>query len=86
MPHGIADYIATYDLALWSHASAEAQVAAIADDIAYDAHDLDDGLRAGLFALDDLAGLPLIGGLMREVRDTIRADDVSARRTSWCAG
>ena len=42
-------------------ASAEAQVAAIADDIAYDAHDIDDGLRAELFALDDLAGVPLLG-------------------------
>ena len=43
------------DLELWSFASAEAQVAAIADDIAYDAHDIDDGLRAELFTLDDLA-------------------------------
>ena len=49
------------DLELWSFASAEAQVAAIADDIAYDAHDIDDGLRAGLFALDELASVPLIG-------------------------
>ena len=55
MPQVIADYNAAHDLALWSHASAEAQVAAIADDIAYDAHDLDDGLRADLFALADLA-------------------------------
>ena len=66
---GIADFNATFDLALWSHASAEAQVAAIADDIAYDAHDLDDGLRAYLFELSDLSGLPVIGGLLREVRD-----------------
>jgi len=44
-------------------------VAAIADDIAYDAHDLDDGLRADLFALSDLAALPVLGGLLREVRD-----------------
>ena len=43
--------------------------AAIADDIAYDAHDLDDGLRADLFAIADLAGLPVLGGLLREVRD-----------------
>jgi dGTPase len=69
IPQVIADYNATQDLALWSHASAEAQVAAIADDIAYDAHDLDDGLRADLFAIADLAGLPVIGGLLREVRD-----------------
>ena len=47
------------DLELWSFASAEAQVAAIADDIAYDAHDIDDGLRAELFTLDDLAEVPL---------------------------
>src|ERR1044072_5745216 len=69
VPQVIADYNAAQDLALWSHAGAEAQVAAIADDIAYDAHDLDDGLRADLFAISDLAGLPVIAGLLREVRD-----------------
>src|SRR5438874_6796882 len=69
VPWAIAEYNAAHDLALWSHASAEAQVAAIADDIAYDAHDLDDGLRAELFGLSDLAGLPVIGGLLREARD-----------------
>ena len=69
VPQVIADYNAMQDLALWSHASAEAQVAAIADDIAYDAHDLDDGLRADLFAISDLSGLPVLGGLLREVRD-----------------
>ena len=69
LPLAIRDYSAMHDLALWSHAGAEAQAAAIADDIAYDAHDLDDGLRAGLFALGDLAGLPVIGGLLRETRD-----------------
>src|SRR5207253_2609594 len=69
VPHVIAEYTAQHDLALWSYASAEAQAAAIADDIAYDAHDLDDGLRADLFSLNDLAGLPVIGGLLREVRD-----------------
>ena len=50
-----------HDLELGTHASAEAQVAAISDDIAYNNHDLADGLRAGLFTLEDLRGLPLIG-------------------------
>jgi dGTPase len=69
VPQGIAEYDAANNLALWSHPSAEAQAAAIADDIAYDAHDLDDGLRADLFSLADLSGVPVISGLMREVRD-----------------
>jgi dGTPase len=69
VPLPIADYNAQFDLALWSYPGAEAQVAAIADDIAYDAHDLDDGLRADLFTLGDLTGVPVIGGLMREVRE-----------------
>ena len=69
IPRAILDYNARQDLALWSHASAEAQAAAIADDIAYDAHDLDDGLRADLFTLNDLAAVPVIGGLLREVRE-----------------
>src|ERR1700744_3722136 len=59
VPIGIADFVKTWDLELWSCASLEAQVAAIADDIAYDAHDIDDGLRAGLFQLDDLKVIPL---------------------------
>jgi dGTPase len=54
VPQALLDYDHLQDLALWSFASAEAQVAALADDIAYDAHDIDDGLRADLFALDEL--------------------------------
>ena len=42
-------------------ASAEAQVAALADDVAYHSHDLDDGLRAGLFGVEDIAHLPMVG-------------------------
>ncbi|MDI4657601.1 deoxyguanosinetriphosphate triphosphohydrolase [Xanthobacter autotrophicus] len=68
LPHAIEVYSAQQDLELWSHASAEAQVAAISDDIAYDVHDLDDGLRAHMFTLDDLAGLPLVGEALGEVR------------------
>src|ERR1700716_3438657 len=67
VPHVIAEYTAQHDLALWSHASAEAQAAAIADDIAYDAHDLDDGLRAGLFGVDDLKVMPLTADMSAEI-------------------
>jgi dGTPase len=68
LPEAIRRYNAAQDLELWSHASAEAQAAAIADDIAYDAHDIDDGLRAGLFALDNLATVPLLGKLIADIR------------------
>jgi len=67
LPWAIRDYAARQDLFLWSWPSLEAQCAAIADDIAYDAHDLDDGLRAGLLDLDALAALPLTGTIVREV-------------------
>ncbi len=52
---------------MWSYAGAEAQVAAIADDIAYDAHDIDDGLRAELFGLHQLAPVPLAGTILSEI-------------------
>src|ERR1700730_15189106 len=67
VPIGIAEYVKTYDLELSSFASLEAQVAAIADDIAYDAHDIDDGLRAGLFAVDDLKSMPLTAEMIAEI-------------------
>jgi dGTPase len=67
VPVGVSDYDRTYDLELWSYASLEAQVAAIADDIAYDAHDIDDGLRAGLFDLDDLRVIPIAADLIAEI-------------------
>ncbi|HEY6257007.1 MAG TPA: deoxyguanosinetriphosphate triphosphohydrolase [Xanthobacteraceae bacterium] len=68
LPHAIRVHAASQDLELWSLPSAEAQIAALADDIAYDAHDIDDGLRAGLFALDDLAEVDLIKGILQEIR------------------
>ena len=67
IPVGIAQFDAIYDLELASFASLEAQVAAIADDIAYDAHDIDDGLRAGLFAVDDLKVMPLTAEMVADI-------------------
>ena len=61
LPLAIRQYVRRHDLELASWPSAEAQVAAIADDIAYNAHDIDDGLRAGLIELIDLGDLPLAG-------------------------
>jgi dGTPase len=68
VPATIVDYAKQQDLQLWSFAGVEAQIAAFADDIAYDAHDIDDGLRAELFQSDDLAGLPLPGRIIGEIR------------------
>lgn len=67
-PHYIAEYNLIHPLGLTSYPSAEAQVAALADDIAYHSHDLDDGMRAGLFSLDDIADLPLAGRAFADAR------------------
>jgi dGTPase len=67
LPRVIADYSHVHDLELWSHPSAEAQAGAIADDIAYDAHDIDDGLRAGMLQFEELASLPLLDDILREI-------------------
>jgi dGTPase len=58
-----------FDLDLQSWPSLEAQIAAVADDIAYDNHDIDDGLRAGLIQFDDLLDLPLVERHWRAIRD-----------------
>ena len=75
-PPPIVDYVAGHDLELHTHAGAEAQVAAIADDIAYDNHDIDDGLRAGLFSVADLGQAPLAGPVFAAAaRDDRRGDE-----------
>ena len=67
LPYALADYDARHDLELHTHASAEAQVAALSDDIAYNNHDLHDGLRAELFSTDELAELPVLHDCFAEV-------------------
>jgi len=67
LPFAIRAYQGKQDLGLATWPSAEAQAAAIADDIAYDAHDLDDGLRAGLFAVEDMRDVPFLAEILAEV-------------------
>jgi dGTPase len=67
LPYALAEVNAEWDLELSTHASAEAQVAAIADDVAYSHHDLHDGLRSGLFDEADLMQLPVTGPAFEEV-------------------
>lgn len=67
VPVAFLDYDREHPLELSTFASGEAQAAAIADDIAYNAHDIDDGLRAGLFTLEDIAEVPSIAALLDEV-------------------
>ena len=67
VPAEIVDFDRRFQLGLSSYASLEAQAAAIADDVAYDAHDLDDGLRAGLFTLDDLREVDFWRDILDEI-------------------
>lgn len=67
LPLALAEYDAQHDLALASFASAEAQAAAVADDIAYNAHDIDDGLRAGLFDFSEVSEVDFLRDLGSEI-------------------
>ncbi|MBN9255199.1 MULTISPECIES: deoxyguanosinetriphosphate triphosphohydrolase [unclassified Mesorhizobium] len=75
VPQAIRDYSELHDLELDRFAGIEAQCAAIADDIAYNTHDIDDGLRAGLLTLDMLEDVSLPGNILRSVRERYPALD-----------
>ena len=77
VPAPVRRFDEQFDLRLWSWPSVEAQCAAIADDIAYDGHDLEDSLRAGHLTLDRLDEVPLWSGLLAEVRSRYPTLDVS---------
>lgn len=63
----VAEYNKKHDLDLQNFSSLEAQISAISDDIAYNNHDLEDGLRAGLFEVDEVFALPIVGEIYREI-------------------
>jgi dGTPase len=75
LPYAVRSFSRQQDLQLDSFAALEAQVAAISDDIAYDCHDLEDGLRAGLVSLVDLEDQPLTGRILGGIRDEFRELD-----------
>ncbi len=80
LPYALAEYNARHDLELHTYASAEAQVAALADDIAYNNHDLHDGLRAELFSTDEIAELPILRDCFAAVDEKYPDLNYSRRR------
>jgi len=67
VPESVLTYCAKQDLELATYASVEAQLAALADDIAYNNHDVDDGYRAGFFTFAELAEVPIAGRALADV-------------------
>ena len=81
LPVAIREYAAQQDLELDTWAGPEAQVAALADDIAYNNHDIDDGLRAHLFRIEDLMALPFVG----DIFGSVKADYPGIDHDRWAA-
>ena len=79
-PLALLEYNLQHDLELHTYASGEAQVAALADDIAYNNHDLHDGLRAGLFTDAQAAELPIVGPAFTAVDQKYKNLDANRRR------
>ena len=79
-PLALLEYNLQHDLELHTYASGEAQVAALADDIAYNNHDLHDGLRAGLFTDAQAAELPIVGPAFTAVDQKYKNLDAHRRR------
>ena len=77
LPWAIGEYAKHQDLMLDSYASAEAQIAAVSDDVAYNNHDIDDGLRAGLFSIDDIRQVDFVGRTIEEVEKAYPGLDFS---------
>jgi dGTPase len=80
LPFAIQEHAHDQDLQLDSWPSLEAQIAALSDDIAYNNHDIDDGLRAGLISLDDLRDLPLTGDILRTIESKFGQIDAKLQR------
>ncbi|MGB1360986.1 MAG: deoxyguanosinetriphosphate triphosphohydrolase [Alphaproteobacteria bacterium] len=74
VPYYIEKFNKQFDLEISTHATLEAQIAAIADDVAYNHHDIEDGIRSGLISLNDLYEIKHIG----DVLDMVKADNPNA--------
>ena len=86
LPGPIADFDRLWSLDLGRWPGLEAQIAALADDIAYVNHDIDDALRAGLFSVDDLVGAPLAGPMAKAVTDRYGGSNSGALSAKRCTG
>ena len=81
LPHAIREFAKAYDLGLGTYCSLEGQVAAVADDIAYNNHDIDDGFRAGYITVKELEGVPVVGRAIAAARAAY--GDISGSVLIW---